>query len=190
MSRGEDKTLVYRKDRTIYFFAEVDEESTLEAFKLIQEIELDDTDKPIELIINSVGGSVHDGLALYDRLSHSPCTIVTVGTGMVASIAVLIYLAGDRRLLTENTRLLYHQAYTELEGKTSDIKISYQEMQAVEDIINELVSERTGLDLSRLEKEINKGDVWITPSQAVEIGYTHEVIENKRVPRTRNRKSK
>lgn len=187
MAYMEEKSLVYRLNRTIFFFDEVRSESVLEAIKLLNEIDTEKNNKPIEFVINSEGGSCADGLALYDRLRHANSPIVTIGTGMVASIALLVYLAGDERLLTENVRLLNHQAYAETYGKTSDIEINYKEIKYLEDTINSLISDRTGNSLSKIQREIKIGDRWFGAEQAIEEGYAHQIIKNKR---TRKRRKK
>ena len=187
MQRYEEKCLVYRINRTIFFFDEVESESVLEAIKLLNEIEIDKNKKPIEFVINSIGGACADGLALYDRLRQSKCEIITIGTGMVASIALLIYLAGDTRLLTENTRLLNHQGYAEITGKTSDIEVDYKELKLIEDIVNTEISNRTGIPLNKINKDIKISDKWFGAEQALEEGYAQEIIKNKR---TRRRKKK
>ena len=85
MSQHEDKILVYRKDRTIYFFDDVEAASVGEAMKLLQEIEEETSTKPIKIIVNSEGGDCYNGLAMYDRIRQSEYHIITEGTGIVAS---------------------------------------------------------------------------------------------------------
>jgi len=188
MAIYEDKSLVYRVRRTIFFFDEVKAESVLEAIKLINEIEADNSTKPIEFVINSVGGSCYDGLALYDRLRQSECKIITIGTGLVASIALLVFLAGEVRFVTENVRLLNHQGYTEIAGKTSDVEIDYKELKKLEDMVNSEISDRAGITLSKVLRDIKIGDRWFGAEQAIEEGYAHELIKNKRTRRKRKRK--
>ena len=117
-----DRTLVFCEGRTIYFFDEINESSACEAIRIIDKLEYDNK-KDIRIVINSGGGNCYDGLALYDRIRQSGCNILTLGTGLVVSMALIIFLAGDERELTENARLLVHQiTIEEFSGKvlTSD----------------------------------------------------------------------
>ena len=187
---AEDRALVYRKGRTIYFFDDIEASSVCEAIKLIQDITIESpkSKQPIEFIINSEGGNCYDGLALYDALRQSDYEIVTIGTGIVASMALIIFLAGDQRLVTENTRLMNHQMSTGVEGKVTDVGIDYNEAKALDEVMNEIISERTGITLHKLKKEIRIGDRWFTAEQAADEGYADEVIQNKHPRRRRKKK--
>lgn len=184
----ELKCNVYRKGRTIYFFDELSNGSVCEAIKLIQELEEESVKKPIQLIINSDGGSIYDGFALYDKLRNLQCHLSVIGTGVIASMAVVVYLAGEDRYLTENTRLMTHQGETEIEGRTIDIQVEAQEMKIIEENCASIIAERTGQSLNKVKNEIKIADRWISAEQAVDEGYAHEIIRNKRTRRRRKKK--
>lgn len=191
MSIHEERILVHRVDRTIFFFDEVGPDSVLEAIKLLQDIQTENSKKPIEFIINSGGGLCYDGLALYDKLRQSTCEILMVGTGIVGSMALIVFLAGDKRQVTENTTLLNHQMTGGEEGlKVADMKIDYEETKRLDYYMNCIIAERTGQKLSKLEKDVKIGDRWITAEQAVEDGFADGIIPNKRTRRRRKDKGK
>lgn len=193
MSRNisEEKLSIYRVGRTIFFFDEINNSTTCEAIRLINELHVENSKKPIEFVINSGGGTCYDGLALYDKLRSCECEILMIGTGVVGSMALMIYLAGDQRKLTENTRLLNHQMTSGEEGvRVTDMAIDFKETSALDNIMLEIISERTGITVSKLRKDITNGDKWISAEEAVDEGYAHELIINKRTRRRRKKKEK
>lgn len=185
-SDDSNKSLVYRIGRKIYFYDDVDAGSVCQAIKYIDEIEKE-SKKPIEFEIMSYGGSCYDGLALYDRIRRSQCEIFTIATGMVGSMAVIVYLAGDYRYITENCTILNHQSSDAIEGKASDLKINVEETIKLEELMVDIIAERTGLLAKKIKAEIKIGDDYIRPEQAIEDGFAHELIANKRSRRRRKR---
>lgn len=184
----EEKTLVFRKGRTIYFFDEIAADSICEAIKLLQEIENESSNKPINIILKSEGGDCYDGFALYDKIRQSEYDIIITGTGIVASMATIVFLAGDTRILTENTRLMIHQVYTGSEGKCSDAKIDIKETETLQNRIIDIISERTGQSRSKITKEFKIGDKWLSAEEAKEDGYADEILINIRTRRRRKKK--
>lgn len=174
-----DKPTVYKVRRSIYFFDEVNNKTVCDACRFIDELE-SESQEDIEFVINSVGGSIYDGMALYDRIRSTACKVNTVGTGFVASMGLIIFLAGDNRTITENVVLLNHQGSSEVAGKTSDIKIEAAEMTRIEELTVEIIAERTGLSPKIIKKDIKLGDNYISPEVAVAKGFAHGVISNKR----------
>lgn len=183
------KTIVYKIGRRIYFFSDVDADSICEAIKYLDELEKE-SKKPIEIVFNSEGGSTYDGLALYDRIRQSDCEITTIGTGLVGSMAVILFLAGDYRYVTESCTILNHQGSDSIEGRVSDIEIGFNETKRLEEYLVDLISERTGLPTKKIKADIKKGDDHIKPDRAVDEGFVHEIIKNKRTRRRRRRVTK
>lgn len=187
-SEDRDKTLVSVQGRTIYFFDEVDEDSVCEAIKIMDKLEKENK-KEITIVINSVGGSCYDGLALYDKIRQSDCNIVTRGTGLVASMALILFLAGDEREITENTRLLSHQiAVTDFSGRAEDFRLEQKEIDYLNESLTRIISERTGQSEGKIRKDQKPGDYWISSERALDEGYTHSVIKNKRTYRRKKKK--
>ena len=181
---NEDTVVVYRKGRTIYFFDEVDDESVCEAIKFIDEIEEESTKKDITIKINSGGGGCYDGLALYDRIRQSPCNIIMIGSGLIGSMGLIIFLAGDERMISENARLLNHQvSIEEFSGRNIDFKLEQKELDTLNSINAEIVSERTGQSIKKLNNETLPGDKFMGAQFAVENGYADEIIKNTRTYR-------
>ena len=183
------KTLVRRLGRTIYFFDEVCEESVCEALVLLRQLEQENK-KQIEIVIDSPGGNCYDGFALYDAIRSSDCTILTIGTGIVASMAVTLFLAGDERAVTENVRIMNHQVSTYIEGRMTDADIDVKETKILEEMLLEIISERTGNTIKSLKEQRQYGDRYLSSDEAVAEGYSDRVIINKRTIRRRRKKKK
>lgn len=173
---SESKVNVYKVGNVIYFFDEINPQTVCEAIRFIDSLEVNN-EKKITIILNSHGGEEYSGLALYDRIRSTTCHVTIIGTGFVASMGLIVYLAGDKRLATKNTRFLNHQGSTEIGGKASDIKIESKEIEAMEDICNNLIAERTNQDPKKLKQSIKVGNKYIDVAEALNTGITHEVIK-------------
>jgi ATP-dependent Clp protease, protease subunit len=167
---------VFRAGCTLYFFDEINAYSVSEALRLLQAIGSEFPKEPIQIILNSCGGSVYDGLCLYDYLESVKNPIIIIGTGLVASMAVIILLAGDERYLTKNARLMVHQIATHVEGKVNDVKIDYDETKELEKICNEIIANKIGSSIKKIASEIKIGDKYLSANEALEKGYIHGVI--------------
>jgi ATP-dependent Clp protease protease subunit len=168
---------VLRVGRSIYFFDSVDESSVLEAIRHIHHLELESTKKPITLLINSYGGSCYDGLALYDTIRACPAPVITVAMGMVASMGFIIFLAGDKRFATVNTKFLNHQPSSEIAGKSSDIEVEAHEITKLKDLMIGIVAERTKIPKAQIKKNIKVGDNYYDAKEAMKNGIIHKVID-------------
>lgn len=186
-----DRVIVFRGEgRIIYFFDEVDEDSVCECIKLLDKLEIESRKKGITIVLNCGGGGCYDGLALYDRIRQCECAITIVGTGIIASMGLIIYLAADHRVITENARLLNHQVtVSDFDGRAIDFKIEGKEIDALNDAIQDIISERTGQTVKRLKSEILPGDHWITPEEGLNEGYVDEIIKHTRTYRKKVKKN-
>jgi len=174
-----DDIIVFREDRTIYFYDEVDSASVCIAIRFLDSIEKESSKKDITIKLNSDGGYCYDGLALYDRIRQSPCNIILEGSGLIASMGLIIFLAGDERRVSENVRLLNHQMSIEdFSGRNSEFKIEAKEMDTLDVIMTEIISERTGVPIKKLNSEILPGNKWFGAEFAVENGYADDIIKN------------
>lgn len=183
-----DDIIVFREGRTIYFYDEIDAASTCIAIKFLDKIEEESSKKEILIKLNSEGGYCYDGLALYDRIRQSPCNIVVEGSGLIASMGLIIFLAGDERRVSENVRLLNHQMSIEdFSGRNTAFKIESKEIDKLDIIITEIISERTGQSIKKLNNEILPGDKWFGAQYAIENGYADEIIKNTRTYRKKKR---
>ena len=170
-------TLVYRVGSTIYFFDEVDGASVCETIKFIDAIEKEKKAKSITLVLNSGGGNIYDGLALYDRLRACRLPITTIGTGLVASMAFVIFIGGDKRICTKRVRFLNHQAKVSVEGRADDIQIEQAETKMIEDMCVEIIATRTNYGPKKQKKDTKMGDKYIGSAEALKTGIVHEIIE-------------
>jgi len=173
----DEKMAVRQFGRNIYFFSEVTAYSVCTTIQMIDKLEIESKTKPIVIIMNSPGGSCYDGWGLFDRMRTCRCPIITIGMGIVASMAFIIYLAGDKRIASQNCRFLNHQMSTEVKGRYTDIKIEQKEMQILEDMANKVVADRTGRDIKTVKKEVQVGDKYMGIEEAIMKGVVHDVIE-------------
>jgi len=170
------KICVSRYGRTVYFFDEINAASVSEAIKFIDQIEKENPKKPIEIILNTSGGNCYDGLALYDRIRFSKCNICIIGTGLVASMGFIVYLAGDQRLLMPNCILMNHQISSNPQGKLQDLKLELEEIKRIEAQCLAIMAERTGQAVKVIQKQISKGDDYIQPDRAIKEGIAHKIL--------------
>lgn len=188
-NKETERSGVRRVDRTIYFFSDVDSDSVSDAIFHLQHLEGDKSSKPIQVVICSDGGNCYDGLALYDKLRSSDHQIVTVATGLVASMGTCIFLAGDERYATENARFMVHQVSTGGEYPLRDAEIDLKETRALEEIMLDINAERTDKTLKSLKVDRKNGDNYFGAEKALEDGYIEKIIKNKKTPRRRKKKS-
>jgi len=142
-------------------------------------LEAEDPEKPVKVLINSPGGAVDDGFAIYDMMRYIRCPVTSICIGLAASAATIILLGGDkgRRLALPNTRILLHQPSQSMRGVASDIEISANEILRIRRRINDLLARETGQSLDQIAKDLNR-DYWLSAEQAVEYGLIDRVIEN------------
>lgn len=139
----------------------------------------DDDKKPINVYINSPGGSADSGFAIYDILRFVKPPVRTVVTGLCASAAVMIYLASsrDRRFALPNSRFLLHQPSTYVMGSASDIAISAEEIVKLRERYNSIVAAETGKTVQQVTQDADR-DFWLSPGQAKEYGLVGKIIKS------------
>lgn len=173
---SSSQNAVFLSGNTIYFYADINAETVCRVAHFIDILE-SQKEKNITIILNSAGGEEYSGLAFYDRIRASKCKFTIIGTGFVGSMALIVYVAGDRRIATKNTRFLNHQGSTEINGRASDIKIASKEMDELEEICNRLIAERTKQDIKKLRESIKAGDKYMNVDEAIKTGIVHEIID-------------
>jgi ATP-dependent Clp protease protease subunit len=171
------RTLVHREGNVIYFFDEVDGAAVCDAIRYIDYLEHCQAVTEIIFKLNSGGGNVYDGLALYDRIRSCKCKITMIGSGLIASMAFIIYLAGDRRICTDNVRFLNHQTKAGLEGDLTgvQIKIEEKETKKLETMCIDIIADRTFLTPKIIQNHIRLGDKYISSKEALSMGIAHEI---------------
>jgi ATP-dependent Clp protease, protease subunit len=145
-------------------------------------LEDDDPDKPINVVLNSPGGSVTEGLAIYDMLRFVKPRVRILCAGLCASIATIILLAADKkdRLTLPNSRFLIHQPLImgEVVGPASDLEITANEILKTRELINQMIARETGQPKKRVEKDTQR-DYWLTAEEAVEYGLIASIVDSR-----------
>ena len=140
-------------------------------------LEADDEKKPIYLFINSPGGEVNSGLAIYDVMGFVKPNVVTIGCGLVASIAAIIYLQPEQkhRLSLPNSEYLLHQPLGGAQGSASDLEIHAKQILKTRSELNQLISDKSGKPLTEVEKS-TKRDFWMDARQSQDWGLVGKII--------------
>lgn len=136
------------------------------------------SDADIYLYINSPGGSVSDGLAIYDTMQHLRSDVATICMGMAASMAAVLLAGGapGKRQILPNAEVMIHQPLGGTQGQAADILIHAQHMEYTRDKLNRILSKHTGKSLKRIRKDTDR-DTWLTANGAVEYGLVDNIIE-------------
>ena len=140
-------------------------------------------DKEIFFYINSPGGSISDGLAIFDTMNYIKCPVSTMCIGMAASMGAFLLAAGEKgkRYATPNAEIMIHQPLISggLSGQTTEIKIYSDHMVKTRERLNKILSERTGKPLEQIEKDTER-DNFMTAEEALKYGLIDEILEHKK----------
>ncbi len=166
--------------RTMIIAEEVSDVLYRKVATMLTLLERKDKAAPITVFVNSPGGSADSGFAIYDLFRFSPCPIITVANGVVASSAVLIFLGGEqgKRVTMQNARFLLHQPSTATRGQASDIDITAKEISKIRRRYNEIVAESTGRDFALVEKDSDR-DFWLSAREAVDYKLAVKIVEKR-----------
>ena len=167
------------RDRIIWLGEEVRDENANEICAKILLLAAEDSQKDIYLYINSPGGSITAGMAIYDTMQFVPNDIVTVGIGMAASMGQLLLTAGTagKRYITPNARVLLHQPHGGFGGTSSDIQTQAQLILDMKKRLAEITAERTGKSVEQINEDGDR-DRWFTADEALEYGFVDHVRES------------
>jgi ATP-dependent Clp protease protease subunit len=143
-------------------------------------LDSDDPNKPIYLYINSPGGSVTAGLAIYDTMQYIKADVITICLGLAASMGSFLLAAGTKgkRLALPNSRIMIHQPMGGTRGQATDIEIEAKEILRVRSVLNNMLAERTGQTLEKIEKDTDR-DYFMSAEEAKEYGLIDQVIEER-----------
>lgn len=186
-SRGERAYDIYSrllKDRIIFIGTPIDDYVANLIIAQLLFLEAEDPDKDIHLYLNSPGGLVTAGLAIYDTMQYVKPKISTLCMGQAASMAAVLLAAGEpgKRFALPHSRILLHQLMGGVQGQATDIAIHSKEILRMKEEINQILSYHTGQPIDRIEKDSER-DFFIDGSQAKEYGLIDEVIYKKSPPR-------
>ena len=181
--RGERAFDIYSRllrERIVFLGEPVTSDSANRIVAQLLFLEADDPDKDIFLYINSPGGSVYDGLGIFDTMQHVKPDIHTVCVGLAASMGAFLLCAGakGKRSSLLHSRIMIHQPLGGARGQASDIRIQADEILFIKDKLNNELSQRTGQPIERIREDTDR-DFYMSPSEAIEYGIIDNVF-NKR----------
>lgn len=167
------------KDRIIWLGSEVRDENANEIAAKLLLLAAEDPKRDIYLYINSPGGSITAGMAIYDTMQFVPNDIVTVGIGMAASMGQLLLTAGTKgkRYITPNARVLLHQPHGGFGGTASDIQTQAQLILSMKRRLAEITAEATGKSVDQINADGDR-DRWFTAQEALEYGFVDHIRES------------
>jgi ATP-dependent Clp protease protease subunit len=188
--RGERSFDIYSRllnDRVVFLGGAVDEDVANLIVAQLVHLESDDPEKDIHLYINSPGGSIYAGLAIYDAMQFIRPEVQTICYGIAMSMGSLLLAAGapGKRMALPNSRILIHQASGGFEGQASDIQIHAEEILKLGARIDEIYAKHTGQTVERVHADMER-DRYFTGEEAVAYGLVDRVLEQRELPR-RNR---
>jgi ATP-dependent Clp protease protease subunit len=182
--RGERAYDIYSrllKDRIVFLGTEVNDDVSNLITAQFLFLESEDPEKEINFYINSPGGSVTAGMAIYDTMEFIRPPVSTLCLGQAASMGAILLLAGakGRRYALPHSRIILHQPLGGMQGQASDLEIHAKEILHAREEINNIIMKHTGQNLRRIEKDTDR-DYFMSPQQAVEYGLIDEVIVSRR----------
>ncbi len=183
-NRGERSYDIFSrllKDRIIFLGDEIDDSAANLVVAQMLFLEMEDPDKDIMLYINSPGGSITAGMAIYDTMRYLKCEVATVCVGMAASMAAFLLAAGakGKRKALPHAEVMIHQPLGGARGQATDIQIHAEQILRVKKMMNELLSQNTGKPLKTVEKDVER-DHFLTAEQALDYGIIDEIIAPRR----------
>ncbi|HWS30158.1 MAG TPA: ATP-dependent Clp endopeptidase proteolytic subunit ClpP [Clostridia bacterium] len=183
-NRGERSYDIYSrllKDRIVFLGGEIDDDGANLIVAQLLFLEADDPDKDINLYINSPGGSVTAGMAIYDTMQHIKCDVSTICIGMAASMGAFLLAAGakGKRKALPNSEILIHQPLGGARGQASDVAIHAEQLLKTRKKLNEILSKRTGQPIERIAADTER-DNYMTAEAAKEYGLIDDIIPPRR----------
>jgi ATP-dependent Clp protease protease subunit len=168
------------KERIIFLGGMVDEHTASIVVAQMLFLEAEDPKKDIMLYINSPGGSVYDGLAIYDTMMHLKCDVATVGIGMQASMGAFLLSSGTKgkRSILPHATVMIHQPSSGAQGKITDIEIDLKEGLRLKKMLNEILAKNTGKTIDQIEKDSDR-DYWMSADEAKKYGIVDSVLKPK-----------
>ncbi len=180
-ARGERAYDIYSrllKDRIIFLGGPIDDAAANLVIAQLLFLAYEDPQKDIQLYINSPGGSITAGLAIYDTMQHIQPDVATICVGLAASAGALLLAGGakGKRAALPYSRIMIHQPWGGAQGQVTDIEIQAREFMEMRRIVNEILSRHTGQPLERIERDTDR-NFWMSAQKAKEYGLIDQVIE-------------
>ncbi len=177
---GERSFDIYSRllsERIIFLGEEINEHTANVVVAQLLYLAYDDPKKDIKLYINSPGGAVYDGMAIYDTIQYIKPDVQTIGIGVQASMAAVLLSSGakGKRFLLPHSKVMIHQPSSGTKGKVTDMEIDLKEGLAVKEMLAELLAKNTGQKLSKVKSDMER-DYWMQPKEALDYGLVDEII--------------
>ena len=182
-NRGERSYDIFSRllnDRIIFLCDEVNDATASIVVAQLLYLEAQDADKDICLYINSPGGSISAGMAIFDTMNFIKCDVSTICIGMAASMGAFLLAAGTKgkRIALPNSEIMIHQPLGGMQGQASDIKIHAEHILRIKDKMNTILAERTGQDIETIRRDTDR-DNYMTAQQALDYGLIDKIIEKR-----------
>ena len=182
-SRGERSYDIFSRllnDRIIFLSEEVNDTTASLIVAQLLYLEAQDPDKDIQFYINSPGGSVTAGMAIYDTMQYIKCDVCTICVGMAASMGAFLLSAGakGKRMALPNAEIMIHQPSAGTQGQVTDMAIHLKRLEVIKKRLNSILAENTGKDVETVTADCER-DNFMTAEEAVEYGLIDKVIYNR-----------
>lgn len=167
------------KDRVLFIGTPIDDNVANLVVAQLLFLQMEDPDKDIHLYINSPGGSITSGLAIYDTIQFLKPDVCTYCIGQAASMGAVLLAAGTKgkRYVLPNSRVMIHQPWGGVQGVATDINIQAKEIQHLKDRLNSILAKHTGQEVSKIEKDTDR-DYFMSADEAKNYGLVDEVVTN------------
>lgn len=168
------------QERIIFLGQEVTDSLANRIVASMLYLDSDDPSKPIYLYINSPGGSVTAGMAIYDTMQYIKAEVVTICVGLAASMGAFLLCAGSpgKRLALPHARIMIHQPLGGARGQATDIDIEAREILRIRQLLNDILAQRTGQPLAKIQKDTDR-DYFLSAQEAKDYGLIDQVIEER-----------
>ena len=167
-----------KMDRIIFLGTPIDDyvANVIQAQLLF--LDTSDPGKDISIYLNSPGGSVHAGLGIYDTMQYIGSDVATICTGMAASMAAVLLVAGEKgkRSALKHSRVMIHQPMGGMQGQASDMEINYKQIMLLRDELYQIISDHSGQPFEKIMKDSDR-DYWMTSAEALEYGMIDQVLK-------------
>lgn len=182
-NRGERSYDIFSRllnDRIVFLAGEVDDSQAQVIQAELLYLEAQDPDKDIQLYINSPGGSVTAGMAIYDTMQYIKCDVQTICSGMAASMGAFLLSSGTKgkRIALPNSEIMIHQPSAGTQGKVTDMEIDVEHFLKIKQNLNSILAANTGKPVETIKAETER-DHWLTAEEAKEYGLIDQVIYNR-----------
>jgi len=181
-SRGERSYDIFSRllmDRIVFLGSSINDDVANIIVAQLLFLDADDPERDIYLYINSPGGSVYAGLAIYDTMNHLRASVSTYCVGMAASMGALLLSAGARgkRNALPNSRIMLHQPSSGYQGTAADIEIAAREILGTRERLNRILADTTGQKIRKINTDVDR-DRWMSADEAVAYGLVDQVLRN------------